>query len=51
MYVSVYFRAIPVTTDLKAFADAVDIFILDPRGTIMRRWMSRQTNLGNLFNF
>ncbi|GBN47190.1 CD109 antigen [Araneus ventricosus] len=40
------FRAIPVTTDLRAFSEAVDVFILDPRGTIMRRWLSRQTNLG-----
>ncbi|KAG8180373.1 hypothetical protein JTE90_025423 [Oedothorax gibbosus] len=43
---TVYFRAIPITTDLKAFSDAIDVFILDPRGTIMRRWLSRQTNLG-----
>ncbi|XP_035217287.1 CD109 antigen-like isoform X3 [Stegodyphus dumicola] len=43
---TVYFRAIPVTTDLKSFSDAIDVFILDPRGTIMRRWLSRQTNLG-----
>ncbi|GFQ66757.1 CD109 antigen [Trichonephila clavata] len=40
------FRAIPVTTDLRAFSEAVDVFILDPRGTVMRRWLSRQTNLG-----
>ncbi|GIX92091.1 CD109 antigen [Caerostris darwini] len=43
---TVRFRAIPVTTDLRAFSEAVDVFILDPRGTIMRRWLSRQTNLG-----
>ncbi|PRD29273.1 UNVERIFIED_CONTAM: hypothetical protein NCL1_29902 [Trichonephila clavipes] len=40
------FRAIPVTTGLRAFSEAVDVFILDPRGTVMRRWLSRQTNLG-----
>ncbi|CAL1294220.1 unnamed protein product [Larinioides sclopetarius] len=43
---TIRFRAIPVTTDLRAFPEAVDIFILDPRGTIMRKWLSRQTNLG-----
>ncbi|XP_054709212.1 CD109 antigen-like [Uloborus diversus] len=43
---TIYFRAIPVTTDLKAFSDAIDVFILDPRRTVMRRWLSRQTNLG-----
>ncbi|XP_055936007.1 CD109 antigen-like isoform X2 [Argiope bruennichi] len=43
---NILFRAIPVTTDLRAFPEAVDVFILDPRGTIMRRWLSRQTNLG-----
>ncbi|GBN63447.1 hypothetical protein AVEN_177710-1 [Araneus ventricosus] len=42
----VRFRAIPVTTDLRAFPEAVDVFILDPKGTIMRKWLSRQTNLG-----
>ncbi|XP_042896102.1 CD109 antigen isoform X6 [Parasteatoda tepidariorum] len=43
---TVFFRAIPVTTDMKAFSDAVDVYVLDPRGTIMQRWLSRQTNLG-----
>ncbi|CAG2105524.1 unnamed protein product [Medioppia subpectinata] len=43
---TVRFRAIPITTDLKAFSDAIDIYMLDPRGAIMRRWLSRQSNLG-----
>ncbi|XP_022254488.1 CD109 antigen-like isoform X2 [Limulus polyphemus] len=43
---TVHFRTIPITTDLKAFSDAVDVYMLDPRGTIMKRWLSRQTNLG-----
>lgn len=43
---TVRFRAMPVTTDLKSFSDSIDIYMLDPRGTIMRRWLSRQTNLG-----
>lgn len=43
---TVRFRAMPITTDLKAFSDAIDIYMIDPRGTIMRRWLSRQSNLG-----
>nr|XP_042903885.1 CD109 antigen isoform X1 [Parasteatoda tepidariorum]XP_042903886.1 CD109 antigen isoform X2 [Parasteatoda tepidariorum]XP_042903887.1 CD109 antigen isoform X3 [Parasteatoda tepidariorum] len=43
---TVRFRALPITTDLKAFPDAVDLVMLDPRRTIVRRWLSRQTNLG-----
>ena len=44
---TVRFRAFPITTDLKAFADAIDIYMIDPRGSVMRRWLSRQSNLGN----
>lgn len=43
---TVRFRAIPVTTDLKAFSDAIDVYMIDPKGAIMRRWLSRQSNLG-----
>ncbi|KPM04684.1 LDL, Prenyltransferase and alpha-2-macroglobulin domain-containing protein [Sarcoptes scabiei] len=43
---TVRFRAMPIQTDLKSFSDAIDIYMLDPRGIIMRRWLSRQTNLG-----
>lgn len=42
----VRFRAIPIATNLKAFSDAVDVYMLDPYGTVMKRWLSRQTNLG-----
>jgi hypothetical protein len=38
----VYFRAIPINTELKAFDSAVDVYILDPNRHIMRRWLSRQ---------
>lgn len=43
---TIRFRAMPITTDLKAFSDAIDIYMIDPRGIIMRRWLSRQSNLG-----
>ncbi|ODM98885.1 hypothetical protein Ocin01_07797 [Orchesella cincta] len=38
---TVRFRAIPINTALKAFDDAVDVFMLDPRGNVVRRWLSR----------
>lgn len=44
----VRFRAIPITTELKAFDDAIDVYMLDPRGHIMKRWLSRQSNLGTV---
>jgi uncharacterized protein YfaS (alpha-2-macroglobulin family) len=47
---TVRFRAIPITPDLKAFSDAIDIYMIDPRGAIMRRWLSRQSNLGINFS-
>lgn len=43
---TVRFRAVPVTTDLKAFSDSIDVYMLDPTGSVMRRWLSRQSNLG-----
>ncbi|XP_023235311.1 CD109 antigen-like [Centruroides sculpturatus] len=43
---TVQFRAIPITTNLKAFPEAVDVYMLDPRRNIVRRWLSRQTNYG-----
>lgn len=33
---------------MKAFNDAVDVFMLDPNGHIMKRWLSRQSNLGTV---
>src|SRR5699024_7119979 len=44
----VRFRTMPITTDLKAFYDAIDIYMIDPSGIVMRRWLSRQSNLGKL---
>lgn len=43
---TVKFRALPITTELKPFSDAVDIYMLNPNRTIVRRWLSRRTNLG-----
>lgn len=40
------FRALPLTTQLKAFSDSVDVYMLNPNRTVMRRWLSRRTNLG-----
>ncbi|KAI1297211.1 Antigen -like protein [Halotydeus destructor] len=42
----VRFRCVPITTDLKAFTDSIDVYMLDPQGNVMRRWLSRQSNLG-----
>ncbi|XP_076260328.1 macroglobulin complement-related isoform X2 [Rhynchophorus ferrugineus] len=45
---TVHFRTIPINTELKAFDDAIDVFMLDPRGHILKRWLSRQSNLGTV---
>ncbi|XP_065338347.1 CD109 antigen [Cloeon dipterum] len=45
---TVRFRVAPITTELKGFNDAVDVFMLDPHRTIMKRWLSRQSNLGTV---
>ncbi|KAF7989441.1 hypothetical protein HCN44_008115 [Aphidius gifuensis] len=45
---TVRFRAIPINTELKAFNDPIDVFMLDPSRRIMRRWLSRQSNLGTV---
>jgi len=42
----VKFRCLPITTALKAFTDSVDVFIRDPNNNLIKRWLSRQTNLG-----
>jgi len=42
----VRFRTIPINTELRAFDDAVDVYMIDPRGFIVRRWLSRQSNFG-----
>ncbi|XP_014471965.1 PREDICTED: CD109 antigen [Dinoponera quadriceps] len=45
---TVRFRTIPIDTELKAYNNPVDVFMLDPNRRIMRRWLSRQTNLGTV---
>ncbi|XP_046595942.1 CD109 antigen isoform X1 [Neodiprion lecontei] len=45
---TVRFRTIPINTELKTFNDPVDVYMLDPRGRVMRRWLSRQSNLGTV---
>ncbi|KAG1660635.1 CD109 antigen [Nymphon striatum] len=42
----VKFRTVPINTDLKAFDNALDVYMLDPNRKIMKRWLSRQTNMG-----
>jgi CD109 antigen len=42
------FRTIPINTELKAFNEAVDVYMLDPNGHIMKRWLSKQSNLGTV---
>ncbi|XP_023245281.1 CD109 antigen-like [Copidosoma floridanum] len=41
-------RTIPINTELKAFDGTVEVHILNPQGRIMRRWLSRQSNLGSV---
>jgi len=45
---TVRFRTIPIDTELKAYNNPVDVFMLDPNRRIMRRWLSRQSNLGTV---
>nr|CAD7577964.1 unnamed protein product [Timema californicum] len=42
------FRAIPISTELRAFDNAVDVYMRDPFNRIMRRWLSRQSNFGSV---
>jgi hypothetical protein len=44
----VRFRTIPINTELRAFDDAVDVYMLDPNRHIMRRWLSRQVSSYNV---
>ncbi|EFA07485.1 CD109 antigen [Tribolium castaneum] len=44
----VRFRTIPINTELKAFDQAIDVYMLDPNGHIMKRWLSKQSNLGTV---
>lgn len=45
---TVKIRTVPITTDLKPFSDALDVYVLDPSGIIVKRWLSKQTNLGSV---
>ncbi|KAL1110500.1 hypothetical protein AAG570_008028 [Ranatra chinensis] len=45
---TVRFRAVPINLELKAFDSIVDVYMLDPNRHIMRRWLSRQSNLGTV---
>ncbi|XP_054284296.1 CD109 antigen-like [Macrosteles quadrilineatus] len=42
----VRFRVVTLQTDLKPFNDGLEIYVLDPDGLIMRRWLSAYTNNG-----
>ena len=45
---TVRFRTIPIDTELRAFNNPIDVYMLDPHRRIMRRWLSRQSNLGTV---
>uniref|UniRef100_A0A336LJG8 TEP1-F n=1 Tax=Culicoides sonorensis TaxID=179676 RepID=A0A336LJG8_CULSO len=45
---SVKFRVIPITTELKGFDNSIDVYMVDPNGHILRRWLSRHSNLGTV---
>ncbi|XP_034097633.1 CD109 antigen [Drosophila albomicans] len=45
---TVRFRTIPITTELKGFENAIDVYMLDPNRHILKRWLSRQSNLGSV---
>ncbi|EDW64840.1 CD109 antigen [Drosophila virilis] len=45
---TVRFRTIPITTELKGFDNAIDVYMLDPNKHILKRWLSRQSNLGSV---
>ncbi|CAB3361002.1 Hypothetical predicted protein [Cloeon dipterum] len=42
----VRFRVVLLTMDMKPFDEAVTIYMLDPRGFVMRRWISTESNTG-----
>lgn len=45
---TVKFRAIPIQTTLRGFDNAIDVYMIDPHKHILRRWLSRQSNLGTV---
>lgn len=45
---TINFRAIPITPELRAFDGIIDVYMLDPKRRILKRWLSRQSNLGTV---
>lgn len=45
---TIRFRVIPITTELKGYDSAIDVYMIDPQGHILRRWLSRYSNLGTV---
>ncbi|RZF41336.1 hypothetical protein LSTR_LSTR000050 [Laodelphax striatellus] len=45
---AVKLRVILINTELRAFDNAIDVYMLDPNRHIMRRWLSRQSNVGSV---
>ncbi|XP_055836830.1 CD109 antigen-like [Episyrphus balteatus] len=45
---SVRFRTIPISTELKGYDKAIDVFMLDPQKRVLRRWLSRLSYLGSV---
>nr|XP_045614119.1 alpha-1-macroglobulin-like [Procambarus clarkii] len=43
---TVRFRVVALDTAVKMVEDSVDVFILNPRGVLVRRWLSRQCREG-----
>ncbi|XP_005101040.1 CD109 antigen [Aplysia californica] len=46
----VHFRVIPVQPNLMPKYDNVIIYVLDPTGTPVRRWLAQQTNVGGMIS-
>lgn len=44
----VHFRVIPVYPDLMPRYDSLTIYVMDPTGFAVRRWMGQQTNAGGI---
>lgn len=45
---TVKFRTVPITTDLKPFSDALDVYMLDPHGIVVKRWLSTFLGSGSV---
>lgn len=46
----VYFRIMPVEPNLMSRSGSMDVFIVDDSGTVVRRWLSMQTNAGGVLD-